>query len=665
MGSLSTEFAAEFAVPRDTTVATATIALVRAAAEAGRAQLGSAHERLLGDDAQNASMPAALLALGAACGGAPVDEAVLVAAALSRPATPEAAAHALAAGQGVLARLRQRFTLTEVADAPLLMATVAGAGIVAQLEGQDAAGRAAAMDIAASLLPAAAQRPPQVRAALAGLAADQAVRAALEQRAGFVTPPAMIETVFGQLLAASATRLPADAGSARVVDGLIDFVERHRDGHAFPPEVLRAATRDIADTLANVVGGAGAAPVRALLAEAGPGAAAARAWPGVLGLAPLSAARLMSVSALWLDLDTGIYRHPATRRAVPTSHPTIHILPAMLGELRRTPVDQHLFLTAFTLGYEVSARLSAGCHLRTGVHPHGVAAAAGTAVALGLMRGHDRATLARGLDLACDLARVPLMASALRGGSVRNLNGAAGLTGAWLATRLAEAGWQGAGDPGNGALGAIAADWLDSNTVLKDLGSHWEMTLGYIKVHACCRFNHPALDVLLDLIDRHRFGIAEVEHIEVRTFGNAAMMDNPAPRTDLGAKFSIPWSMASATAFGHAGVAAFEDAALARPDIQALATRVSVTEDPAFTAAMPARRPTTVAVQLRDGRRLSGETDHSRGDPPDPFPAQALDDKFRALLGLGQAYTETQASERLRAIHGMHGQTAPAQALFA
>jgi 2-methylcitrate dehydratase PrpD len=67
--------------------------------------------------------------------------------------------------------------------------------------------------------------------------------------------------------------------------------------------------------------------------------------------------------------------------------------------------------------------------------------------------------------------------------------------------------------------------------------------------------------------------------------------------------------------------------------VLALAARVSVREDPAMTAQLPALRPAKVTVRLEDGRQLTARTDTNRGDWADPYPREEIRAKYLSLTG--------------------------------
>src|SRR3989304_2164369 len=93
----------------------------------------------------------------------------------------------------------------------------------------------------------------------------------------------------------------------------------------------------------------------------------------------------------------------------------------------------------------------------------------------------------------------------------------------------------------------------------------------YTKPPPCPRWIPPALDAVASLLPPEPLDPGSVDSIEVRTFRFAAMMNDPHPATDLGAKFSAPYSVPALVCFGRVELEAFSPAAMARPDLRRLA----------------------------------------------------------------------------------------------
>jgi hypothetical protein len=86
-----------------------------------------------------------------------------------------------------------------------------------------------------------------------------------------------------------------------------------------------------------------------------------------------------------------------------------------------------------------------------------------------------------------------------------------------------------------------------------------EITRGFIKPYPMCRFGHPAIEAAQELIRHYPIDPEEIETVEVRTFDLAAACNEKLPKTELAAKFSVPWAVASMLVRKSSGLDDFRD----------------------------------------------------------------------------------------------------------
>src|SRR4029078_1757163 len=85
-----------------------------------------------------------------------------------------------------------------------------------------------------------------------------------------------------------------------------------------------------------------------------------------------------------------------------------------------------------------------------------------------------------------------------------------------------------------------------------------------------------ALEALLATVPGGRLDITRIERIEVRAYSLAAMLAGKNVSSSFGARFSVPFALASILAHGRSGLASFSDAAVANPQVTALAQRLDL-----------------------------------------------------------------------------------------
>jgi 2-methylcitrate dehydratase PrpD len=421
------------------------------------------------------------------------------------------------------------------------------------------------------------------------------------------------------VLASEVDMEPVLAALARVVSRL-------------PEEAIIGAVRDraalvLADTVGAILGGAQEPEVRRLHAGAeravGPATVLGEAFPRV---EPWWAITANGLAGTMLELDEG--------NRFARGHPGIHVLPAALAEAERLGRPGSALLSALVVGYDVAARLGAGAPIRPGMHMHGVHGAVGAAAAVARLRELDEDVTARALGVGAGLTLGTSWRTALGGATVRNAYaGVAGANG-WLAVDLGVAGVTALPDMLSEIFGRISGSAFDAAAILDGLGERFEISRNYFKRYACCRYNHPAVEAIEEILAETPIAPDRIASIRVATSALGATMSERDPSGALGAKFSIPYSLAVRLVLGEwddCGVEAFREPALSDARVRALARRVEVVEDLALTALTPRVRPARVEVRLTDGRVLARQVDQPSGEFDRPYPESALRAKFVGL----------------------------------
>lgn len=394
---------------------------------------------------------------------------------------------------------------------------------------------------------------------------------------------------------------------------------------ALPEAVLRRSALILADCVGAVAGGMAEPEMQALVARPGLAADGPAAVIGTPQHAqPAQAALLNGTAGTVLEMDEG--------NQFARGHPGIHTVPAALAFAARTQVSGPELLTAIALGYEVGARVGIASRLRASLHPHGTWGAICAAVAVARLAGRDAAGMRHAMNMAASFALANSRRTMLEGGTVRNAFAGISNQMGMIVHDLQEAGFEGDRDGVGEVFGRVLSDSFDRAAMTEALGSRWEVTRNYFKMHSCCRYNHAALDALALIAAREgTVDPGSIAEVEVATYGLAVELDDPAPRNTLAAKFSVPFAVAAALVTGATGVMSFTADRLGDPAIRALAARVRLSEDAAMSAALPDRRPARVTLVMADGRRLSAETATNRGDWADPYPEDELRGKFLSL----------------------------------
>ena len=392
-------------------------------------------------------------------------------------------------------------------------------------------------------------------------------------------------------------------------------------------DVVAFARLLLVDTLGALLGGLRYPPVRELARAVTDGPE-----PGAV---PFGTLLTLGTASTWLDADSGGSFHPQGHRLppVPTAHPAPHSLPVLLHAAASTGMTDRRLLEVFLVANEVGLRSGTASSLRPGLHPHGVHGPAAAALAGVLARDGGRGELARAFLLGSSLPFAATLAVPMHGGTVRNVW--TGL-GSWYGALAAEL----ARDPADDGAGtytalfdsAVCTD-LHVEQLVGELGNRWDLVNSYLKPYACARWIHPALDAVLAATSRYEVRGADVLGVEVDTFAFAASLDAVDIGSDMHARFSLPYSVAALLTDGVLDAGSFLPDQLARAPVAELARRVTVREDPRFSAALPTERPARVVVRTADGRTLSAEVRNARGNPDTPLSREEVASKFRRNAG--------------------------------
>lgn len=398
------------------------------------------------------------------------------------------------------------------------------------------------------------------------------------------------------------------------------------------PAVRDAARLSLVDTIGVMLAGAGEplAQRAAAHAAATRGEGPCRIVGGRGGIGPLGAAFANGVAAHVLDGDDTLYEG--------MTHPSAAILPAVLaacGLERRADGD---LLAGLVAGLEVQAALGRAFSNKlydrgvwTTGFLGGIAAAAGAARALRL----DATATAHALALAAGQAA----------GSRRVLGSDAK---PFLCGRAAEIGIDAALAARRGFTGP--ADMLDGPAglahLLNDggfdahgldgLGSALARPILGFKLFPVCSSAQGPIEAIQAM--RRDDGVDARAVVAIActvTAFAASCMPVARPRTPTEARFCLAYSVACALLDGTVTPAHLDAAAIARPAIADLMSRITVAIDdaiapPGEAAAYP--EAARVAVTLADGRRLARTVLAASCMPPHRAGFEAIAAKFRGIV---------------------------------
>jgi len=418
--------------------------------------------------------------------------------------------------------------------------------------------------------------------------------------------------------------------------GLSDRVAAHTSGAGFeqiPASAIDAAKRSLLDALGVMLGASGlgegcAAFASLALESGGPRECTVLGYGARAPLLPAVLANGALAHAL--DFEDAFDAAPC--------HPNAALIPVALALAEaRSPISGRQMLCAIAVGCDLVCRLALA--LRVDPDDFGwytppiLGAFGAAATAAQLLRLSPLATRdAISLTLCQSTCSAELKFS--RRSVVRAVRDAFSAQAGLLSALLAERGVAGFEQPLEGRAGLYAlyahGQW-DAHSLTAELGARFYGADVSFKPWPSCRGTHAMIEAALALRGEQRCAPADIRAI--RTLGGPIqrMLCEPReqkthPQTAIDAKFSIPFTVATALIHGDVALERFTPGALTDPDVLELAQRVGFEIDP-----RTAREDGTggdIRITMNDGRTLARRVDHPRGHGSKPLGWPELIAKF-------------------------------------
>ena len=416
--------------------------------------------------------------------------------------------------------------------------------------------------------------------------------------------------------AASSTAAPRGPAMAHYIAGTLQ--------REFPPVVLEAAQRALADVIGLMVGASSDAPAR-------PVRAAIKHWNAtgkarvVMGgrTTPALAVLANGTMAHAMDFDD---THPGG-----AGHPSgvcWTTALALTEELGRSEKDA---IAAFITGYEIMGKLGGGYApgvgrslQRKGLHPTAVVGRVGAAAVASVLMRLPEEHIAHALGNS----------ATTMGGLVGSFGthgkpfhaGKAAMDGI-LAAQMASEGHVAATH-----LFELEKGWLDAFIQDRKVEvppldwTQWEILTNGFKAFASCRATHPSTQTARSLADK--IAGRKVVRVEARVHPNALVTaGKTAPRTPLEGKFSVPFCISMGLRGYSVVDTDFKDEVMRDRSVMDIVPVVKMTPvegQAPYSASMD--------VYLEDGETLHAETAIMRGHPDNPLSWDDLRAKFQGLV---------------------------------
>ncbi len=422
-------------------------------------------------------------------------------------------------------------------------------------------------------------------------------------------------------------------GSTRAV---VEFVTSARL-ERFPPEVLAQGKRCIIDGLAMILAGStvnGSAIVRQYIRSVTDKSGASILGPERMQAPAPQAALANGAAGHAMDFDDTQLSTTPDRTYGLLTHPTVPALASTLALAEQQQVSGAAFLEAFLTGFEVECKIAEAIdpdHYKRGFHSTGTAGTfAGVAGAARLLT-LDAARTAHGIGIAASLA------AGLRvnfGSMTKPFHAGRAAESGVVAATLASSGFT-AGDDGlDGQWGyfQVMGGGAEPHRLIGALGRpHAIVTPGVsVKPYPCGSLSHPSMDAMLKLVTDHDIKPEQIKAIRLRAGSNILEpLRYKTAKTELEAKFCIPFLLGVIALQRKAGIREFTDEFVKSAPIQQMMAKVSSVFDQKIEAMGFDKIRSIVEVDLLDGRALVQPSDERyRGSPAWPFTQAELHERF-------------------------------------
>lgn len=337
-------------------------------------------------------------------------------------------------------------------------------------------------------------------------------------------------------------------------------------------------------------------------------------------------------------------------------HMTASNVPCTLGMAAEAGVSGREWLTAFTIGMEVAARIGAGGNggfQKAGFHPTSICGTMASSVAAGRLMRLDEDALRRAQGIALSMASGS-MQPVQDGTWTKRMHpgwaAVSGITAAGLAAGSytgPDAAYEGSFGIYNLFLGEHASKAAPER-VTRDLGDAWEFARSSVKLYPACHQSHAFMNAALKIASEHAVPAEDIDRIDTLVSEMTRdLVCEPAeskrhPDSSYLAQFSLPYAMASCFTRKRFGLDEIDEISYTDPKIIALAQKVHYSIDP--NAGWPKTRTGEVIVTLRDGSTIRRREEIK---PDEPASEELIMKKFFENAGLVMESTRAQAISEL------------------
>lgn len=206
-----------------------------------------------------------------------------------------------------------------------------------------------------------------------------------------------------------------------------------------------------------------------------------------------------------------------------------------------------------------------------------------------------------------------------------------------LSALQAAAGYQGSTSILDGEKGfwiMAGSDHCDFDGITRGLGEDYQLKKISFKPYASCRFTHTSLDVVREIKAKNEINPKDILKINVKTFYEAYKFNTYRGLTITEAQFSLQYLIALEL-LGRSPSLGLREEDLEDREVLRLADLISPEVDPKADKLFIEKHlmPSSITIEMKDGRFITGSADVPRGDTRKPLSNEEIKEKFRNIVG--------------------------------
>ena len=188
---------------------------------------------------------------------------------------------------------------------------------------------------------------------------------------------------------------------------------------------------------------------------------------------------------------------------------------------------------------------------------------------------------------------------------------------------------------------AITAESSQAVPYWSDLLQRWEISNTHYKAYPVCRWAHPAIDAVKDLMQDNNIISRDIVRAKIKTFHYATRLAGHSPKTLDELTYALAYPFAIMAVHGQIGPNQLQEHILEDEEVKRVSLCTEIIDDEHYTKISIDKRWADVTLYLSDGRELKSDPRTPRGDPDNPLSDEEISTKFHLftddIIGLSRA----------------------------